>query len=582
MHKLAVAVCLLASAVYAAVPAWVQESNRNATILLETIARFHPETAGRIGMEGLDDRIVDLKPNLNGRLRTAYQQAAAVLTDRRAQEKNALVLQDLDILLKQVSEDLHGLDLQEKYRFAYTNVSQLIYGGINSLLDDQVPAKRRQTALVRLKRYTGLEPGYTAITQLAEERTRERLSQPGLLGPAKAQVEKDLSNATFFIEGIGKLFEKYKIAGYEQAYNKLREQLAAYNDFIRKEVLPKSREDFKLPLELYAYQLEQYGIDITPSELTRIAHAAFDSIQKEMEALAPRVAKEKGLHVTGYREVIAELKKNQLLGDAILAHYRGRISEIESIIRRERLVSLPERPASMRLATAAESAATPAPNMRPPRLLGNTGETGVFILPLNLPAAGGTSGETQKLDDFTFAAASWTLSSHEARPGHEMQFASMVEHGVSTARAVFAFNSTNVEGWGLYAEWIMKPYMPLEGQLISLQHRLLRAARAFLDPELHMGKIRPAEAHRVLREDVALSEGMTNSEVERYTFRTPGQATSYFYGFTRLLELRADTEKKLGAKFDPKAFHDFILAQGLLPPALLRKAVVDGFVAGAK
>jgi uncharacterized protein (DUF885 family) len=269
------------------------------------------------------------------------------------------------------------------------------------------------------------------------------------------------------------------------------------------------------------------------------------------------------------------------VGDAILAHYRKRIGEIEQIIRREHLVTLPDRPASMRIATAAESAATPAPNMRPPRLLGNTGEMGVFILPLNVPATGGSAGETEKFDDFNFAAASWTLSSHEARPGHEMQFASMVEHGVSIARAVFAFNSTNVEGWGLYSEWVMKPYMPLEGQLISLQHRLLRAARAFIDPELHQGKITPAEAHRILRDDVVLSEAMTNSEVERYMFRSPAQATSYFYGYTRLMELRADTEKLLGPKFNQQAYHDFILSQGLLPPKLLRKAVMQEFVKGA-
>ena len=43
-----------------------------------------------------------------------------------------------------------------------------------------------------------------------------------------------------------------------------------------------------------------------------------------------------------------------------------------------------------------------------------------------------------------------TLTAHEARPGHEMQFAKIIEAGVSVARALFAFNSTNVEGWGLY------------------------------------------------------------------------------------------------------------------------------------
>ena len=177
--------------------------------------------------------------------------------------------------------------------------------------------------------------------------------------------------------------------------------------------------------------------------------------------------------------------------------------------------------------------------MRPPRLLGNTGELGEFVLPLNVPSARGTDPAAGRFDDFTFAAASWTLTAHEARPGHEMQFAKMIEAGVSVPRAVFAFNSTNVEGWGLYAEWMMLPYMPAEGQLISLQFRLLRAARAFLDPELHMGRVTPDEARRVLRDDVVLSPAMTESEVERYMFRSPAQATSYFYGYTQLRELRS-------------------------------------------
>jgi uncharacterized protein (DUF885 family) len=188
----------------------------------------------------------------------------------------------------------------------------------------------------------------------------------------------------------------------------------------------------------------------------------------------------------------------------------------------------------------------------------------------------------QAFDDFTFAAGSWTLTAHEARPGHEMQFAAMVESGVSTARAVFAFNSTNVEGWALYTESFMKPYMPLEGQLISLQHRLLRAARAYLDPELQLGKLEPEEAFRVLREDVVLSEPMATQEVERYTFRMPGQAGSYFYGYSRMIALRSDVQKALGEKFEPRQFHDFILSQGLIPPSLLREAVLTEFLPGAR
>ncbi len=87
---------------------------------------------------------------------------------------------------------------------------------------------------------------------------------------------------------------------------------------------------------------------------------------------------------------------------------------------------------------------------------------------------------------------------------------------------------------------------------------------------------------RILTQDVVFSVPFANQEVERYTFRSPGQATSYFYGYTRLLELRKETEEALGAKFNAQRFHDFILAQGLLPPGLMKKAVDDHFIPGEK
>ena len=282
--------------------------------------------------------------------------------------------------------------------------------------------------------------------------------------------------------------------------------------------------------------------------------------------------------------MIRELKKQQLVGDAILPFYENRLKQIERIIIEHQIVTLPDRPAKIRIATAAETAQQPAPHMVPPPFLHNTGQRGEFVLPLNIPAGPGQTA-TEKYDDFTFDAAAWTLTAHEARPGHELQFDSMLEHGVSLARVRYAFNSTNAEGWGLYSEYLIKPYMPLEGQLISLQMRLQRAARAFLDPELQSGKLTPKDAFRVLEEEVVLSHAFAEEEVERYTYRAPGQANSYFYGYTRLIELREETEKALSAKdvkFDQKKFHDFILAQGLLPPDLMRKAVMEDFIPAQK
>jgi uncharacterized protein (DUF885 family) len=564
-----------------AAPQWVPRSNEHARVLLAVTARFVPEQAAQLGMESVDEQILDLRPRFVERQWQATEEAIAALRKRLADEPHPIVRQDLEILISSAERSVALDRMQEKTELTYPHLARLVFHSMSSLLDDQVPPARRAAAAVRMRRYAGLEAGYRPVAELATDYVRERLRVPNLRGPVKTELERYLADAGPFLAGVGKLAQRFQIAGFAEAYAKVQEQLAAYHEFLRREVLPRCTDDFRLPSELYAARLRKMGIDLAPDALAARARQAFTEIQGEMQALAKKVAADRGLAAGDYREVIRALKARQLAGDAILPHYRARLATIEEIIRRERLVTLPARPARIRLATAAESAAIPAPNMRPPRLIGNRGEQGTFLLPLQVPAPpGAPQSATVGFDDFTFEAASWTLTAHEARPGHEMQFAAMMERGVSMARAVFAFNSTNVEGWGLYAESVLFPFMPADGQLISLQHRLLRAARAFLDPELQAGKITPAEALRVLREDVVLSEPMARQEVERYTFRAPGQALSYFYGYLRLLALRREVAEKLGARFEALRFHDFVLSQGLLPPDLLRQATLQWASAG--
>ena len=121
----------------------------------------------------------------------------------------------------------------------------------------------------------------------------------------------------------------------------------------------------------------------------------------------------------------------------------------------------------------------------------------------------------------------------------------------------------------------MLPHFPPEGQLFSLQLRLLRAARAFLDPMVNLGRMTPADAKAFLVREAAFSEPFAQQEADRYAFEAPGQAISYLYGYTRLRELRLKAELALGARFDPHRFHDLVIAQGLLPPKLLERAVMD-------
>lgn len=553
-------------------PAWVAKSNRNAQLLIDINAKYGPEGATSDGVKGLDDRISSLSKDRNAEFVADMRKAKGELESRLAKETDPLVKQDLDILIAAADRNIRSAEANHNTFLPYEDVTGLIFEGVKSLLDDQIAAARRPAVLARLKKYAGMEPGYVPIATQAELLFRGRLKTPGLLYPAKAEVEKNLENTNPYVNGIGLLLEKYKIEGYQPVFAKLKGQLTEYDDFVRKDVLPNARTDFRLPPAIYALNLEQYGVDYTPAELERMAHRSFTELQNQLEELAPKVAKEQGFADADYRAVIRDLKKDQLKGDDILPFYEHRLADIEEILRKQHLITLPDRPAIIRIASAAETAQQPAPHMDPPPLMNNHGERGAFVLPLETQGQGGAP---LKYDDFTYAAVSWTLTAHEARPGHELQFDAMAEHGVSLARALFAFNSTNVEGWGLYSEWFMRPYMPDDAKLVSLDFQLLRAARAFLDPELQEGKVTPEQAMQLLENDVACSKAFATEEVERFTFRMPGQAVSYFDGFTRLLEIRQAAEKALGPKFDVMKFHDFVLSQGLLPPKLLRKAVMD-------
>jgi len=559
---------------------WIARSNAWAGMILDVQFEHAPEFGSREGLVKFDTRISQPTLADDRKQRRELEAVLAKITAQQSRETDENVAQDLEIMRKALDLRFRREDYERAHEVPFINASARVFGGLRALLDDQVAPERRAAAVSRLRKYAGVEPGYRPITALLEDLEKAQIAKPGMNWPSRGELETELGRDSAYVEGLAQLFRKYGLAGWEAPYAKLKRQLADYDAWIRAHVLPRARTDFRMPAARYALAFEDYGIDLPPARIAEMAHAAFTQYQSEMAPIAARIAKANGWASGDYRDVIAELKRKQITGDAILPFFEARLHAIEQIVVDHHLVTLPQRAAIIRLATAAETAQQPAPHMSPPPFLHNTGQRGEFVLPLNIPSA--TGGEADQYDDFTFDAVAWTLTAHEARPGHELQFDAMLEHGISLARARFAFNSTNVEGWGLYAEYIMQPYEPDEGQLMTLQLRLLRAARAFLDPELQGGKTTPEGAYRVLEKDVVLSHAFAKEEVERFTYRSPGQANSYFYGYTKLLALRKDTEAALGARFDAQRFHDFILGLGLLPPGLMRKAVMEDFIPSQK
>jgi hypothetical protein len=224
-------------------PTWIERSNADSKVMLDVMAKFNPEFASQVGVPGFDDKVIDLKPDVDARSRAALVDAKAKLEKMLADEKDTNVRQDLQILIKAADLQIEGIDLDHKYMLPYQDVGQLIFNGEFALLKDDVDAKRRPAALKRLECYVGKAPGCTPIAELAKAQTTARLGEKDLIGPYKGEVEQKLSNTQRYADGIRQLFTKYKLDNAEgkAALDALDSQLKDYDSWVRATIVPRAQ-----------------------------------------------------------------------------------------------------------------------------------------------------------------------------------------------------------------------------------------------------------------------------------------------------------------------------------------------------
>ena len=174
------------------------------------------------------------------------------------------------------------------------------------------------------------------------------------------------------------------------------------------------------------------------------------------------------------------------------------------------------------------------------------------------------------------------LTLHEAVPGHHLQNAlsQELENVPQFRRNLYL--SAYGEGWGLYAERLgveMGVYENAYQQFGRLSYEMWRACRLVIDTGIHSQGWSRQQALDFLSSNTSLSQANVRAEVDRY-ISWPGQALSYKMGEIKIRQLRAKAEQQLGNKFDLRAFHDALLANGALPLEIL-EAEMDRFIAKA-
>jgi uncharacterized protein (DUF885 family) len=168
-----------------------------------------------------------------------------------------------------------------------------------------------------------------------------------------------------------------------------------------------------------------------------------------------------------------------------------------------------------------------------------------------------------------------TLAYHETIPGHHTQLAIAQQLDLPTFRRGADFTSY-IEGWALYAEHLAYEMGVYDndphGNLGRLQAEAFRAARLVVDTGLHSKRWTFNQALDFMIENTGMPEYMLQAEVSRYIC-LPGQATAYYIGYSKILELRQRAMDQLQDRFDLKEFHNVVLGNGVMPLDILAQVV---------
>ena len=346
-----------------------------------------------------------------------------------------------------------------------------------------------------------------------------------------------------------------------------RDVIPAYQrllDFLRQEYQPGARETlgaYQLPggVEFYQAQIRRYAtVDLSPQDIHDIGVSEVKRIRAEMDSIIGELEFEGTFaefleFLRTDPQFFAKTPKELL---AFASYYAKKIDGRLPML----FGHLPRQPYGV----------APVPEEIAPFYT-----SGRYVgAPLEARRGGYYWVNTHNLESRTLYTIP-ALTLHEAAPGHHTQGALALELEDQPPFRRFDYISAYGEGWGLYAEKLgieMDIYETPYENFGRLTYEMWRAARLVIDTGVHaMGWTRE-QALDYLASNTALSLHEVTTEVDRY-ISWPAQALSYKLGEYTIWQLRRESEQTLGADFDVRAFHDFVLGLGSVTLDVLQDEV---------
>ncbi|MEX0691577.1 MAG: DUF885 domain-containing protein [Gemmatimonadales bacterium] len=386
---------------------------------------------------------------------------------------------------------------------------------------------------------------------------------PGLLAAAEATLAKCprpfVETACAMLVGGRQLVDELSVLSgdeaFAQAQGRARSALGRFHAHLQGELMDGAQEHFAIGLDGFNYRLAfQHALRWTTPEVLRYGATLIDQVSSDLDALAAQLRPG-----TAWPDLLDRLRADHPAPEGLVAAYAAAMERGRAFVAERGLVSLAETPLEVVATPGFLAPVIPFAAYQPPGAFAPDGVGRFYV----------TEAQDGALRDHARHEIPVTAL-HEGWPGHHLQFAraSRLERVV---RRVISTPVT-VEGWALYCEDLLAE----QGFLASGEERffqhvalLLRALRIVLDVGLHTQDLPRAKAVDLLVDRVHMDRCHAEAEVRRYA-ATPSYQLAYAVGRREIRGLRADVERRQGASFELRGFHDAVLEYGGLPVSLIR------------
>jgi hypothetical protein len=358
------------------------------------------------------------------------------------------------------------------------------------------------------------------------------------------------------------------LAQFKASNNKVIAELQHYQDFLKNDLLPISKGDYRLGPELYRKKL-LYD-DMVEIPLDRLLQIGYDDLHKnqaELKRVAALIDPAKTPE-----QVLANLELDHPRPDQLLQSFRDTFNGLVGFIQEKKIITIPREIRPIVQETPPFARALSSASMDTPGPFETKATESFFNV--TLPEANWPAGQTKSWMEGFNRGTILSTAIHEAYPGHYEQYLWEPQYTSKVRKLIGC--GTNVEGWAHYTEQMMLDEGYGNGdpklRIGQIQDALLRDARYIAGIEMHTGKMSLAQAT-----DFFVKQGhQTAAVAEREAKRGTSDPTYLVYtlGKLEIMKLRADYKQKMGASFTLEQFHDEFMRQGTPPIIIIRRVML--------